>query len=287
MIDTRADVHQTTSNNSATPQSRTVNVGGRRLALTCSGRGVPTVVLETGLGAESQEWAEVYRGIESVTRVMRYDRAGRGASDPAPGPRDALQIVSDLHQLLHVTGISGPYLLVGHSFGGLLMRLFAHRYRESVAGLVLVDSMHEDQFDVLGPLLPPSSPSEMPALRHMRAFWTGGWRDPNATVERIDFVSSIDQGRAIVSLDDIPLHVIVAGGFLNQPGVPQEHRAALQQRWEDLQRRFVQLSPVATYSIVPSSGHFIQRDAPQAVIDTVKKAIAAARGQPTAPHAAG
>jgi pimeloyl-ACP methyl ester carboxylesterase len=167
------------------------------------------------------------------------------------------------------------------------MRLFAHRYGESVAGVVLVDSMHEDQFEVFGPLFPPPAPAETPALRNARAFWTSGWRDPNATVERIDLVSSTEQGRAIASLNTIPLHVIVAGVFLNQPGVPQEYRIALQQRWEDLQRQFMNLSSVATFSIVRSSGHFIQRDDPGAVIDVIRMAVAAARGRPNAPSAGG
>ncbi len=287
MLETCADLHQTTGSDSGMPQSRAVDVGGRRLALTCSGEGAPTVILETGLGADSVEWTQVYKGIAGVTRVLRYDRAGRGASDPAPGRRDALEMVRELHQLLHISGIPGPYVLVGHSFGGLLMRLFAHRYGESVAGVVLVDSMHEDQFEVFGPLFPPPTPAETPVLRNARAFWTSGWRDPNATVERIDLVSSTDQGRAIASLNTIPLHVIVAGVFLNQPGVPQEYRVALQQRWEDLQRQFLNLSSVATCSIVRSSGHFIQRDDPGAVIDVIRMAVAAARGRPNAPSAGG
>ena len=167
------------------------------------------------------------------------------------------------------------------------MRLFAHRYSESVAGVVLVDSMHEDQFDVFGPLFPPSTPSAPLALGNVRAFWTGGWRHPNATAERIDLVSSTDQGRAIGSLKDIPVHVIVAGTFLNQASVPEEHRAALQQLWENLQHRFMSLSSVVEYSIVRSSGHFIQRDDPRAVIDVIRTAVAAARCAPAPQRARG
>ncbi len=280
MNETYADVHQTAKSHSGKAKSRAVDVGGRRVALTCSGKGTPTVILETGLGAESHEWSGVYQGIDGVTRILSYDRAGGGASDAAPGQRDALQMVSDLHHLLQVADIPGPYILVGHSFGGLLMRMFAHQYGASVVGMVLVDSMHEDQFDLFGPLFPPASPSETPALRNVRTFWTGGWRDLNATAERIDLVSSTDQGRKIASLGSIPVHVIVAGAFLHQPGVPREHRAALQQRWEDLQRRFLSLSSNATCSVVRSSGHFIQRDDPGAVIDIIRTAVAAARCRP-------
>lgn len=281
MHETCLDKRQSAVGSAGMPKSRAVDISGRQLALTCSGEGVPTVVLETGLGADSDEWAEVYQEIGESTRVCRYDRAGRGASDTAAGRRDALELVSDLHRLLHVAGIPGPYVLVGHSFGGLLMRLYAHRYGESVAGVVLVDSMHEDQFDVFGPLFPPANPSESPALRSARAFWTGGWRDPNATVERIDFESSIAQARAVTSLGSIPVHVLATGLFLNQPDVPREHRATLQRRWEDLQQGFLNLSSVATFSIVRSSGHFIQRDDPQAVTALIRTAILAARSAPT------
>jgi pimeloyl-ACP methyl ester carboxylesterase len=277
MLENGANLEESTGHNWVMPQARAVDVGGRRLALASSGKGSPTVVLETGLGAESEAWSEVYQAIARTTRVLRYDRAGRGSSDPAPGRRDALEMVSDLRRLLQVTGIVGPYILVGHSFGGLLMRLFAHRYGESVAGIVLVDSMHEDQFDVFGPLFPPPTSSDNTSLSNIRSFWSGGWRDPAATVERIDLVSSTDQARAIASLNDIPLHVIVAGTFLNQSAVPQEQRADLQRRWETLQRGFMKLSSAATIRLVRSSGHFIQRDAPRAVIDVICKAVSAAR----------
>lgn len=269
------------------PKARMVAIGERRLALTSSGEGTPTVVLETGLGAESGEWVEVYQGVASLTRVCRHDRAGREASQPARGPRDALRMVEDLHELLHVGGLPGPYILVGHSLGGLLARLYAHRYGESVASLVLVDSMHEDQFDAFGPLFPPATPSDAPSLRSARAFWTGGWRDPSATVERIDFLSNTAQARDIASLGSIPVHVITTGVFLNHAAVPQEHRTALQERWEHLQQRFPKLSSRATYSVTRSSGHFIQRDNLRVVLAVIRAAIAQARCAPGVPAVGG
>ena len=253
--------------------TRMIDVGGRRLALTCSGRGSPVVVLETGLGAESNEWATVQRAIQVLTRVCTYDRAGRGVSDRASSPRSAVDMVEDLHKLLGAAEIPGPYVLVGHSLGGLLMRLYASRHRDEVAGLVLVDSMHEDQFDVFGEMFPPPTPSDPLALRQTRAFWTGGWREPASTEECIDLVSSIAQVRRVVSLGDIPLHVITAGTFLNQSLIPSVRRVELQRRWEDLQKQFLKLSSRATQSIMHSSGHFVQRDDPQVVIDAIKAVI--------------
>ena len=253
--------------------TRIIDVGGRRLALTCSGRGSPVVVLETGLGAESNEWATVQRAIQVLTRVCSYDRAGRGTSDRASSPRNAAEMVDDLHQLLVAAEVTGPYVLVGQSFGGLLMRLYASRYRDEVAGLVLVDPMHEDQFDVFGEMFPPPTPADPLALQQTRAFWTGGWRKPGSTQERVDLVSSIAQVRRVVSLGDIPLHVITAGTFLNQSLIPSARRMELQRRWEDLHKQFLTLSSRATQSIVHASGHFVQRDDPQVVIDAIRAVI--------------
>src|SRR5437763_997076 len=141
-----------------TPTIESIDIDGRRLAYARSGQGSPTVVLETGLGAESAEWAAVERGVATFAHVFRYDRAGRGASDRAPAARDAHAVVDELHGMLRRLGAPVPYLLVGQSLGGLLMRVFAKRHRSQVGGLVLVDSMHEDQFDIFGPTFPPPTP---------------------------------------------------------------------------------------------------------------------------------
>ena len=266
---------------------RMVDVGGRRLAFISNGTGAPTVVLETGLGADSSEWALVERGVAPFTGVCRYDRAGRGSSDAAPTPRTALDMVDDLHTLLRVADVPRPYVLVGHSFGGLLARLYAHRYGRLVAGLVLVDAMHEDQFDVFGPLFPPAAPSDGPALSGMRAFWTGGWRDPDATTERINFAASTAQAREVASLGSIPVYVLTAGTFLNYAIVPPDRRSALQQRWELLQGSYRRLSSCVTHSFVRSSGHFIQRDNPQSIIAVIQRAVAGARRLTIARRATG
>jgi pimeloyl-ACP methyl ester carboxylesterase len=259
-----------------------IDIGGRCLALTSAGAGSPSVILETGLGAESDEWALVQRETSAAARVVRYDRANRGASDGAAGPRTALDMVEDLHALVRAADIEGPHILVGHSFGGLLVRLYAQRYREEVAGIVLVDAMHEDQFDVFGPLFPPATHSDPPELQRVRAFWQEGWRSPATTTERIDFVSSIRSAREIKSLGDVPLHVIIAGTFLHQPLIPPQFRESLQKRWQAQQMQFLMLSTRATYSLALRSGHFVQRDAPRTICDAIKDTIAAA-SRPTAP----
>ena len=250
-----------------------VDVGGRRLALSYTGTGTPTVILETGLGAESSEWAAVQDAVQKLSGVCRYDRANRGASDPAPKPRGASEMLEDLRVLLRVAGLPKPYVLVGHSFGGLLMRLFAHRHPRDVHSLVLVDAMHEDQFEVYGSIFPPATPNDPTALHKVRAFWTGGWRKPESTAEGIDFVASLAQARTVDSLGDLRTYVLTAGTFANEPLVPLAYRHDLQRRWEDLQGRFLRLSSRPTQIFVRESGHFIQRDRPAAIVDAIARVL--------------
>jgi pimeloyl-ACP methyl ester carboxylesterase len=249
---------------------QTVVINGHRLCYAMSGDRAPTIVLETGLGAESAEWEPVQAAMQGGNRVLRYDRVGRGLSDCASVPRGASEMVEDLRELLQVVGVPGPYLLVGHSFGGLLMRLFAYRYRSLVYGLVLVDAMHEDQFEVFGPAFPEVSPSDPPGLKQMRAFWRSGWREPGSTPERIDFAASFAAVREIESLGNLPLHVLTAGTFVNTVFFPPERREELQVQWDRLQKRFLKLSSVATQSHVADSGHFVQRERPRAVAAVIE-----------------
>jgi len=119
---------------------RLVDVGGHTLYISCVGSGSPTVVLEPGAGGTSSQLGWIIPDVARHTRVCVYDRAGRGWSEPANTPQDGAQIATDLHTLLHRADESGPYVLAGHSFGGLYVRTFAQHYPDEVAGLVLVDS---------------------------------------------------------------------------------------------------------------------------------------------------
>src|SRR2546430_2574221 len=139
-----------------------VDIGGYRLHIHCTGTGSPTVILDAGLGGTSLDWSKVQPAVARFTRVCSYDRAGYGWSDTGPGPRTSQQIVKELHLLLMHAQISGPYLLVGHSVGGLNMRLYAYRYPHEVAGMVLLDSTSEHQFAQFGkypPHFPPQAVS--------------------------------------------------------------------------------------------------------------------------------
>ncbi|HEX5913590.1 MAG TPA: alpha/beta hydrolase, partial [Rubrobacter sp.] len=127
------------------PPGEMVDVGGYSLHINCVGQGSPTVVLDAGSGGFSAQWVRVQREVSDTTRVCAYDRAGMGWSEMGPEPRDAKQISSELHTLLKGANIEEPYVLVGHSFGGLYVRTYATRYPDEVAGVVLVDSSSPKQ----------------------------------------------------------------------------------------------------------------------------------------------
>ena len=128
------------------PPGEMVDVGGYNLHINCIGEGSPTVLLDGGTGEMSAHWVLVQREISDTTRVCAYDRAGMGWSQMGPEPHDAKRITAELHALLEGAGIEGPYVLVGHSFGGLYAQTYAARYPEEVAGVGLVESSHPEQF---------------------------------------------------------------------------------------------------------------------------------------------
>jgi len=129
------------------PPGRFVRVNERRMHIHVTGEDTPTVVFESGMGASCLSWTLVQPQVAQFSRAVSYDRAGHGWSDPAAEPRTAQQIAQELHTLLDAAGVRGPYVLVGHSFGGYVNLAFAHLYRDEVVGIVLVDSVHPAEWE--------------------------------------------------------------------------------------------------------------------------------------------
>ena len=257
-----------------TPPGDMVDVGGFQLYLYCTGTGSPTVILEAGLEGDVVTWKSVQPEVAQFTRVCSYDRAGLAHSDYGPTPRDAELSAADLHTLLTKAGIAPPYVLVGHSFGGLLIRRFAFDYPEEVDGLIFVDSLHEDWWDEALALLPPPSASDSGRLSSFRNYLADGWRDPSNNFEAMDIPAVVEQVRETGDFGDLPIMVLTAGKFtVLNPSLPPDMEADLASLFHDLQSRLSKLSTVGTQVVVPESGHNMPRQNPQAVVDAIRDIV--------------
>ena len=257
-----------------TPPGQMVDVGGYQLYLYCTGTGSPTVILEAGLEGDDISWKLVQPKVTQFTRVCSYDRAGLAHSDYGPTPRDAEMSATDLHTLLTKASIAPPYVMVGHSFGGLLIRRFAFDYPEEVDGLVFVDSLQEDWWEEALSLLPPASSNDSSRLASFRSYLTDGWRDPSSSFEAMDIPSVVKQVRETNDFGDLPIMVLTAGKFtVLNPGLPPDLEGALAELFHDLQGRLAALSTVGKQVVVEDSGHNMPRENPQAVIDAIRNMV--------------
>jgi len=260
------------------PPGQMIDVGGYQLHLYCTGanvNGSPTVILEQGLGGISSGWALVQPEVAKATRVCSYDRAGMGWSDSSSEPRDAQHIAQELHTLLQNATIPGPYVLVGWSVGGLYAREYAGQYGEEVAGLVLIDSSHPDQWTstpegqakfesnakiysiapalvrlgvmrIMG-LRQPASGLPTPYNEQLKASFaaTKDWDAQSA--EFLASLATTTQVRESGSLDDIPLFVLTA----TEHGTPLNE----EQLWQGWQIDLASLSTNSFHQIVEGADH--------------------------------
>jgi len=275
------------------PPGRLIDVGGHRLHLVCVGSGSPTVVFEAGMSDAWVSWDRLLPELATTTRACAYDRAGIGYSDPGPLPRDSRRIVAELHALLERAGERPPYVLVGHSFGGYNVRLFASEHPDEVVGMVLVDATHEDfqsrnpaamreqflratdTFRALaergerGERLPPVVPN-LPLAVASRPAWYRTLYEEARTAE-----VSGDEVRAARRALAAPLIVITAGRSAG--GGSARARAELKVLWSELQADLVRLSPQGVHVFAERSGHYVQRSEPQLVIAAVRRVVERAR----------
>ena len=246
-----------------------IDIGGRRLYRAEMGAGEPTVVLEAGLDASAAPWSGIIPAVASFSRVVSYDRPNTtaSASDPAPIPRTAADIVTDLHAVLDAAEVPGPYVLVGHSVGGLFARLYASHYPEEVAGLVLVDASHEDQEERRRPLVSPE-------------LFAAAQQATHSNIEGIDLTATfaqVKEARAASPLRSMPLIVLSAGqadpaGF--PEGWPMDVEAELH---DELQRDLIGLVPGGRHVVAEQSGHDIQQSQPDLVVEAIRAVVGAVR----------
>ena len=258
-----------------TPPGQMVDVGGYQLYLYCMGTGSPTVILEAGLEGDHVTWKEVQPEVARFTHVCSYDRAGLARSDYGPTPRNAKLAVADLHTLLTKAGIPPPYVLVGHSFGGLLIRRFAFDYPGEVDGMIFVDALHEEWWEAALALLPPASANDPAQLVSFRGYLTEGWRVPSSNFENMDIPAAVEQVRETGKLGDMPVVVLTAEIFnVLRPGLPPELEQALATLFQqDLQGRLAALSTAGSQVVITGSGHNMPRQQPQAVVKDIQAVV--------------
>lgn len=289
------------------PIGQLVDIGGYRLHLACQGEGGPTVILEAGGGEPMLDWALVQPEVAQQARVCAYDRAGLGWSDPSPRPRTAAVMADELHTLLERAAIPGPYVLVGHSLGGLVIRQFAVAHPHEVAGMVLVDSAGEGQAsrfpapvraltqNTLVPrlagvaadagllaLLPgvglPPAPLPADAAAAYRALVISSSKAISTALAEVA-ATDADPTPRPATLGDIALVVIRHGRAVLplQGAITPEVSQAYEAAWAQMQAELAALSPRGRVVVAAESGHGVQIDRPDVVIAAIRDVLAALR----------
>ncbi|MGI4878039.1 MAG: alpha/beta fold hydrolase [Janthinobacterium lividum] len=287
---------------------------GRHLNFRCAGTGTPTVILEGGFAATSLAWGRVGALVARTNRVCAYDRAGSGFSDPGPEPRDGAAIARDLDDGLRAAGIGGPLVVVGHSAGGLYVRLFANRRPREVVGMVLVDPSVEYQdrrlAAVFGPgtgsvtglrvraanclaaaaagTLPSADPAvarcvpadrtDMPAAvnaaRRAEAMRPATWSTQVSELDALWTTTSAEVAAGRASYGAMPLIVLTAGDTYS--ATPPAARVAIDRVWAGLHDEVAARSTRGQRRTVAGSGHLMMRDRPDAVAAAIAEVAAAA-----------
>jgi pimeloyl-ACP methyl ester carboxylesterase len=271
--------------------------GGRKIYLECRGTGSPTVVLVAGLRGSADDWTiadkqlpAVFPEVSKFTRVCAYDRPGTpvgekpSRSDPVPQPTTAKDAVADLHSLLRAANEAGPYVLVGHSYGGLIVRLYASTYPQDVSGLVLVDALSEGLEDA-------ETPQEWPIQRKLIEGDVKESLVEYPALERIDVDRSFDEIRRAPRLHPLPLVVLsadrpwgpqipsmIASGAL-PADVPPNFGYITDAAQKRAQEKLARLVPNAKHITNTKSGHEIQKEQPQLVVDAIREVVDAVRSR--------
>jgi pimeloyl-ACP methyl ester carboxylesterase len=279
------------------PPGRLVDAAGHRLHIRCAGPGTPTVVVIPALGGSTLDWLTVQDRLASSVATCLYDRPGLGWSDPAAEWPSAMGMARELRGLLDVAGVAPPFVIAGHSMGGLAALMFTQLYRDEVAGLALVDSSHPEQ----GQRLPRHSRADFPGGKLAEVVQEFAWplglrrlirslrRQPPGDAEATLALSSRyrrvcakellafdavcrQTAPAARDLGDLPLAVITssecAPGQLPDSRA-QRARSRFYPAWAQLQDEFAALSANSVHVVAPSAGHHVQRDDPELVVRVI------------------
>jgi pimeloyl-ACP methyl ester carboxylesterase len=241
-----------------------VDIGGRSIYLDCRGEGSPTIVLEAGMGSGANGWGTVFDDLAATSRTCAYDRPGRGSSD-ARGRHTLADTATDLRAALQAAGEAAPFILVGHSHGGDYARVFGGRYRDEIAGIVLLDTFDPDlETAFVHPLLGTLRPEYQERLDGLRALV--------AQVEDLDYATSEQQLRN-ATLAGTPIEVLRAARY--EPRLDAATNQAIEAA---VIAGYESLSPGAVrYETALGAGHMVQIDRPDLVIAATRRLVDAAR----------
>jgi pimeloyl-ACP methyl ester carboxylesterase len=268
------------------PPGQMVDVGGYRLHIHCTGKGSPTVVIESGWGDMSASWGWVQPEVARTTRICTYDRAGMGWSEASPQPRTAREFAKELHTLLANAHEPGPYVLVGHSMGGYTVRVYAHDYPEEVAGLVFIDPQNLSASEVAAPQpAPKPGQTSLPVLlariglarllagplgaiqylpegdKQAYAAYSVTSRGAQTLADELIGMSEGGaQARAVTTLGALPLIVLSRGKDMDADSAAS-------------QARYLQLSTDSQHLIADHSGHRIMIEQPEAAVAAIVKMV--------------
>lgn len=247
-----------------------VLVSGGHLHLRCTGTGPSTVVLIAGWNDDSTSFSTIVPPLAASTRVCTYDKFGTGTSDPAPDPQRFTTQAADLHELLRLTNETGPYVLVGHSFGGEVAVAFSSKFRDEVRGLLLLDATPTTWNTVLCSVTDDGTAAAhaLTELCPMQATASGN-------AEGIEGPAAFAEVARISSLGELPLIVDTTTdrGYIEQ-GVTPELATRLTDAWDAGQQHWVSLSSHSEFVEVSESGHYIHRDQPGLVIEQITSLLA-------------
>ena len=232
-----------------------VDVGGHNLQFLVGGQGSPAVIFEGGFGTGIASWSRVQKDVAAFAQTVSYDRAGLGQSDPGPKPRSAKQIATELHVALQKSGIKPPYVMVGHSFGGIYVRVFADMYPTEVVGMVLIDPSQESFND----WLTKTQPDRLKAAEANIAKAGEGVQAEFALVD-----TSYSQARVAKVPKGIPVTLLTA---TEDDSISAEARKL----WIEKHKEWLATVPGGKHIVVEKASHFIQAQQPALVIEAIKQ----------------
>lgn len=235
-----------------------VDVDGHKMHCQVAGVGSPTVVFEGGVTDNSNSWNPLFADVAKFTRAVSYDRMGLGASDTTSTPRSFKQIASELHSLLHNANVLPPYILVGHSMGGGIIRAFAHLYKTEIAGMVFIDCMTEYDIkgmpkDSLEKNLPPESVSRRATPQESELY-----------LLRTEVFAGFPEMRSFDVLPDVPVDVFV--------GQKNTYPLVVNNRIEWYQKS-ISNQMQSTLTILPAASHYVHRDYPGLIVWAILKMV--------------